>query len=73
MINPVKKIQQVSEVPIGTFYEQEKEELKLEIISGEKYFDRTIKEPAVNRPGLALSGFYLYFAYLRLQVFVYSV
>ncbi len=68
MINPVKKIKEVTEVSVGTFYEQEKEELKLEIISGEKYFDRTIKEPAVNRPGLALSGFYLYFAYLRLQV-----
>ena len=68
MINPVKKIREVKEVSIGTFYKQEKEELKLEIISGEKYFDKTMKEPAVNRPGLALSGFYLYFAYLRLQV-----
>jgi len=31
--------------------------------------DRKIKEPAVNRPGLALAGFTTYFAKKRIQVF----
>ncbi len=30
---------------------------------------RSIREPTVNRPGLALSGFYTYFAEKRIQVF----
>jgi HPr kinase/phosphorylase len=32
-------------------------------------FERKISEPTVNRPGLALSGFYSYFAEKRIQVF----
>jgi HPr kinase/phosphorylase len=32
-------------------------------------FHRKIREPTINRPGLALSGFYTYFAEKRVQVF----
>src|SRR5437667_2483789 len=31
-------------------------------------FHRKIREPTINRPGLALSGFYTYFAEKRVQV-----
>jgi len=31
-------------------------------------FDRRIREPTINRPGLALCGFYQYFAFKRIQV-----
>lgn len=31
-------------------------------------FEHRIKEPTINRPGLALTGFYQYFAYKRIQV-----
>ena len=31
-------------------------------------FDRVIREPTINRPGLALSGFFAYFAVKRIQV-----
>jgi HPr kinase/phosphorylase len=31
-------------------------------------FDRIIREPTINRPGLALSGFFAYFAVKRIQV-----
>lgn len=31
-------------------------------------FERRIREPTINRPGLALSGFYSYFAEKRIQV-----
>ncbi len=45
------------------------ERLSLELVWGEKYLKRTIEENAINRPGLALTGFFQYFAQRRLQVF----
>lgn len=44
------------------------ERLALELIWGEEHLDRMIEEKAINRPGLALSGFFQYFAQHRLQV-----
>lgn len=43
--------------------------LSLELIWGEDYLDRIVEENALNRPGLALTGFFQYFAQRRLQVF----
>jgi len=45
------------------------ERLSLELVWGEGLLDRTIEEKAINRPGLALTGFFQYFAQRRLQVF----
>ncbi len=45
------------------------ERLSLELVWGEKHLKRTIEEKAINRPGLALTGFFQYFAQRRLQVF----
>ncbi|MCC7300108.1 MAG: HPr(Ser) kinase/phosphatase [Verrucomicrobia bacterium] len=45
------------------------ERLSLELVWGEERLDRTIEENALNRPGLALTGFFQYFAQRRLQVF----
>jgi len=42
--------------------------LEMRLIAGEAGLDRIIREPTVNRPGLALSGFTRYFAYKRVQV-----
>ena len=41
----------------------------MRLLSGETNLKRIIREPTVNRPGLALSGFTQYFAYKRVQVF----
>ncbi len=41
----------------------------MRLLSGEGNQKRIIREPTVNRPGLALSGFTQYFAYKRVQVF----
>lgn len=46
-----------------------KERLSLELVWGEGRLDRPIEEKAINRPGLALTGFFQYFAQRRLQVF----
>ncbi len=55
-------------VTVGDFYQKHADELELELVSGEAGLDRVIGEPTVNRPGLALSGFYSYFADKRIQV-----
>lgn len=39
----------------------------MRLIAGESNLKRIIREPTVNRPGLALSGFTRYFAYKRVQ------
>ena len=57
---------------IADFYESGREELSLSIVAGganlQRIMQRTVEEPIVNRPGLALTGFYEYFAWRRLQL-----
>ncbi len=55
-------------VSVRAFYERHAAELDLALIGGERGLDRLIREATVNRPGLALSGFYTYFAPKRVQV-----
>lgn len=55
-------------VSIGDFYKVHAEELEMELVSGERGLHRLIREATINRPGLALSGFYTYFAPKRIQV-----
>ena len=53
---------------VGQFYKEHAGSLEMRLIAGEAGLDRIIREPTVNRPGLALSGFTRYFAYKRMQV-----
>ncbi len=55
-------------VSVGAFYQAHGGELELELAGGERGLDRLIREATVNRPGLALSGFYTYFAPKRIQI-----
>ncbi len=55
-------------VTIGDFYRRHAPELHMELVGTKVGFDREILEPTINRPGLALTGFYKYFALHRLQV-----
>ncbi len=55
-------------VSVGKLYERHAEDLQLELVAGKKGLDRLIREPTVNRPGLALSGFFTYFAGKRVQI-----
>jgi HPr kinase/phosphorylase len=50
------------------FFEAGRERLRLALVAGEKSLSRIIREPIVNRPGLALTGFYQHFAWERLQL-----
>jgi HPr kinase/phosphorylase len=55
-------------VTVEQFYRNHADGLQMKLIAGESNLKRIIREPTVNRPGLALSGFTRYFAYKRMQV-----
>jgi HPr kinase/phosphorylase len=65
---PEPKIRRPSHITVRDFYEKHGAELQLDLIGTDVGFDRKIIEPTVNRPGLALAGFYTYFAWKRVQV-----
>ncbi|HEY1661947.1 MAG TPA: HPr(Ser) kinase/phosphatase [Verrucomicrobiae bacterium] len=54
-------------VTVEQFFKEHGETLEMRVIAGEQNLKRIIREPTVNRPGLALSGFTRYFAYKRVQ------
>jgi HPr kinase/phosphorylase len=58
-----------SSVTVELFFKEHGTALQMRLLSGESDLKRIIREPTVNRPGLALSGFTQYFAYKRVQVF----
>ena len=62
------KIKRISHLLVGEFFRRHGTHLGLELIGEAEGLQRKIFEPSVNRPGLALAGFYLYFAYKRIQV-----
>jgi HPr kinase/phosphorylase len=55
-------------VQVGEFYARHAEVLQMKLVGPAIGFDRKIREPTINRPGLALSGFFIYFAGKRIQV-----
>src|ERR671919_19698 len=55
-------------VTVESFYESHAEKLQMKLEGPRVGFHRKIREPTINRPGLALSGFYTYFAEKRVQV-----
>jgi HPr kinase/phosphorylase len=55
-------------ISVAHFFETYGAKLKLELITGRDGLHRLIREPAINRPALALTGFFKYFANKRIQV-----
>jgi HPr kinase/phosphorylase len=55
-------------VTVDRLHKENTESLLLRLIAGEAGLGRVIREPTVNRPGLALAGFTRYFASKRVQV-----
>lgn len=58
----------VSSITVGKFFESHAAALSLTLHGEHVGFERPISESAMNRPGLALAGFYSYFAWKRVQV-----
>src|SRR3989440_1147931 len=55
-------------VTVESFFNTHGEKLALRLEGPRVGFHRKIREPTINRPGLALSGFFVYFADKRVQV-----
>jgi HPr kinase/phosphorylase len=59
----------VPTITVGEFFTRHSEALQLNLLGSNAGLSRIIREPTINRPGLALSGFFNYFAEKRIQVF----
>lgn len=55
-------------ITVKEFYENLKDRLRLRLVAGEEGLGRRIKVAEINRPGLALAGYFKYFASKRVQV-----
>ncbi|NQT93530.1 MAG: HPr(Ser) kinase/phosphatase [Lentisphaerae bacterium] len=53
---------------VSDFMQAGKDALGMEVVAGESGLDHMIPEATLNRPGLALAGFFKYFAHRRIQV-----
>ncbi|MSU47082.1 MAG: HPr(Ser) kinase/phosphatase [Lacunisphaera sp.] len=56
-------------ITVAHFFETYRGKLQLELVTGQAGLHRLIKEGSINRPSLALTGFFKYFANKRIQVF----
>ncbi|TAG33720.1 MAG: HPr(Ser) kinase/phosphatase [Verrucomicrobia bacterium] len=55
-------------ITVAHFHSTHREKLKLELLAGAEGLHRLIREGSINRPALALTGFFKYFANKRIQV-----
>ena len=55
-------------ISVSHFFETYREKLRLELLTGDRGLHRLIREGSINRPALALTGFFRYFANKRIQV-----
>jgi HPr kinase/phosphorylase len=58
----------VRSVSVEWFYTAHAHQLRLKLLAGATGLERKIREATVNRPGLALAGFFRHFAWKRVQV-----
>jgi HPr kinase/phosphorylase len=56
-------------ITVQDLWDEGAERLQFSILAGEKHLTNKLPEIAMNRPGLALTGFFQYFANQRLQIF----
>lgn len=59
----------VESVTVKEFFESFRDSLELEIVAGEAGVNNTIRERSLNRPALAMVGFFKCFAAKRIQLF----
>lgn len=62
----VRKVDQIS---VSHFYETYRSVLGLQLLNSPLGMGRKILQPTLNRPGLALAGYFSYFAHERIQIF----
>lgn len=67
MTSPASSVLKVP-LTVGKFFSDHGASLGLELAGDAAGLERSIPEPTINRPGLALAGFFRYFASKRMQV-----
>ena len=55
-------------ITVAHFYQNYRVRLRMELVTNEDGLHRIIREGSINRPSLALTGFFKYFANKRIQV-----
>jgi HPr kinase/phosphorylase len=55
-------------ITVAHFFDTYRNRLKMELVLGDSGLHRMIREGSINRPALALTGFFKYFANKRIQV-----
>ncbi len=65
-----KRKQAIESIAVREFFEDYGNQLKLRLVTSNKTLSRsTIREKSVNRPALAVTGYFKYFANKRIQLF----
>ena len=65
-----KRKQAIESIAVREFFEDYGDQLKLRLVTTTKTLSRsTIREKSVNRPALAVTGYFKYFANKRIQLF----
>jgi HPr kinase/phosphorylase len=59
----------VESIPVNKLLEAADGELKLSLVCGKEGLSRLIRDKSINRPALALTGFFKIFGYKRIQLF----
>ncbi len=59
----------VEQIPVETFYREGKNSLRLSVVGGESGMKRPIRDKSINRPALAITGYFKSFAFRRVQIF----
>ena len=63
-----KKKTKRQKITTQRFFEEQADPLQMKLVAGKSGLSRSIIEPTVNRPSLALAVFTKYIAYKRIQV-----
>ncbi len=67
-ISPLNDERPGNSITVGDFIERHQDDLCMKMLGETVGLDRLIQEPTINRPGLAFTGFYDYFAVYRIQI-----
>ena len=67
-MDPVEQIPGAPTFTLRAFVAEGAERLRMEVVVGGDGLEHVVLEPMCNRPGLALTGFYGFFAWRRIQV-----
>lgn len=65
----ITKDQVVESITVREFYERGKEVLELDLVANPDKLERIIGEKSLNRPALAVAGYFRFFAAKRIQLF----